>query len=103
MDGWALGKRGEKEAKKKEKSRSFFRMDFEGQRLAEWLLARLLMFWGAIGFIAGYATSSFLLMLQINGIGLILTCIAVLPDWPIYRSHPLKWLPPLNPPVEKAK
>jgi len=78
-------------------------MDYEGQKLAEWLMMRMLIFWAAVSFIAGYAMSSFLLMLQINGIGLVLTCIAVLPDWPIYRSHPLKWLPPLNPSVEKLK
>ena len=72
-------------------------MDFEGQKLAEWLLVRLLIVFGVIGFIAGYASGSFLLMVQINGVGLALTCIATIPDWPWYRSHPLKWLPPLNP------
>ena len=77
-------------------------MDFKGQQFAEWLLVRLLIVFGAIGFVAGFATGSFLLMVKINGVGLAVTCIAVLPDWPWYRAHPLKWLPPLNPEA-KAK
>lgn len=78
-------------------------MDYEGQKLAEWLLLRMLIMFGVVGFVAGYASGSFKLMCQINAVGLVLTCLAVLPDWPWYRSHPIKWVPALNPPDAKAK
>ncbi len=76
--------------------------DFEGQKLAEMLFTRMLIFFGAISFVVGYAKADFMLMVYISAAGLALTCMVVLPDWPFYRSHPLKFLPPLNPPPKHA-
>lgn len=72
-------------------------MDFEGQKLAEALLYRLLVLFAAIGFLAGYAAGSFQLMVLINAAGLALTLLAVVPNWPFFNRNPLNWLPPLNP------
>ncbi|KAI8465672.1 MAG: microsomal signal peptidase 12 kDa subunit-domain-containing protein [Monoraphidium minutum] len=72
-------------------------MDFEGQKLAETLLYRLLVLFGAIGFLVGYAVGSFRLMVLINAGGLALTLLAVVPNWPWFNRNPLSWLPPLNP------
>lgn len=72
-------------------------MDFEGQKQAELLLYRLLVLFGAIGFVSGYAASSFRLMVLINAGGLALTLLLVVPNWPFFNRNPLKWLPPLNP------
>jgi signal peptidase complex subunit 1 len=78
-------------------------MDFEGQKLAEWLLVRIILAFAAIGFLAGYVQADFMLMVYINAVGLALTCLIVLPDWPFFRAHPLKFLPALNPTDEKTK
>lgn len=78
-------------------------MDFEGQKQAEALLVRLLVAFAAIGFIAGYATGNFALMAYINAAGLVITLLAVVPDWPFFRRNPLNWLPPLNPGQKKEE
>lgn len=78
-------------------------MDFQGQRLAEQLLLGIILVFAAISFVAGYAMKDFSLMVKINGVGLVLALLAVLPDWPFYNKHPLNWLPPLNPPKADTK
>lgn len=72
-------------------------MDYKGQAAAELLMYRMLVFFAAVGFLAGYATGSFALMVQLNAGGVLLTLAAVVPDWPWFNRHPLNWLPPLNP------
>lgn len=72
-------------------------MDFQGQKLAEQLLVRLLIAFAAVGFLAGYAMGDFALMSYINAAGLLLTTVLVVPDWPMFNKQPLNWLPPLNP------
>lgn len=72
-------------------------MDFEGQKLAETTLVRLLVIFGALGFLIGYLTSSFQLMVFINAAGLAVTLLLVVPDWPIFNKNTLQWLPALNP------
>ena len=78
-------------------------VDFEGQKLAEWLMIRIVIIFATAGFFAGYALSNWHLMVYINAAGLAITCLAVLPPWPWYRRHPLAWLPPLNPANESQK
>lgn len=77
-------------------------MDFEGQRVAEQWLIKLLIAFAAVGFLAGYLTSNFALMAYINAAGLAITTLLVVPDWPFFRRHPLHWLPPLNPAQQQA-
>jgi signal peptidase complex subunit 1 len=69
-------------------------MDFEGQRRAEQHLLRALLLFGLVGFIAGYVTSSFRLMLYVCGAGLVFSLLMVVPDWSWYNTHPVPWLPP---------
>lgn len=78
-------------------------MDFKGQALAEKLLVYLLLAFAAIGFVAGFAAQNFLITVYVNGAGLALTLLLVLPDWPFYNRNSLKWLPacPVEP-VEPA-
>lgn len=72
-------------------------MDFAGQKLAEFLLVRILVAFGIVGFVVGYATSNFNLMALINAVGFIITVLLVVPDWPWFNRNPLPWLEPLNP------
>lgn len=71
-------------------------MDFQGQKAAEQWISRVLIAFAAVGFIAGYLLSNFLLMVVINLVGLAVTLGLVVPDWPLFNQHPLQWLPPLN-------
>jgi signal peptidase complex subunit 1 len=77
-------------------------MDFEGQRLAEQWLIKLLIVFATVGFLVGYLTANFALMAYINAAGLAITTLLVVPDWPFFRRHPLNWLPPLNPVQQQA-
>lgn len=78
-------------------------MDFKGQKLAEQLLLYILVISAAISFVVGYAVKDFGTMAKINGVGLLLAVITVLPDWPWYNRHPLTWLPPKLKPDDKEK
>ncbi|ESQ48526.1 hypothetical protein EUTSA_v10021836mg [Eutrema salsugineum] len=70
-------------------------MDWQGQKLAEELMQILLLVFGGVAFIAGYATSSFRTMMLIySGVVLFTTMITV-PNWPFFNRHPLKWLDPI--------
>ena len=77
-------------------------MDFEGQRLAEKLLVWIIVAVAVLSFLVGYATSDFTLMAKLNGAGLVLAALVVLPDWPWFNRKPLAWLPPLNPVSTKS-
>jgi signal peptidase complex subunit 1 len=68
-------------------------MDFEGQRRAEHHLLRALLFFGLVGFLAGYVTSSFRLMVYVCAAGLAFSLLLVGPDWGWYNRHPTPWLP----------
>ena len=76
-------------------------MDFEGQRIAEWLLLRIIVAFGVLSFLVGFAVKDYQTMVYINGVGLALSCLLVLPDWPFFNRHQLKWLPAMKP-GEKA-
>jgi signal peptidase complex subunit 1 len=71
-------------------------MDYAGQKLAEQLLTRMLLAFAFFSFVVGYWKGSFVLMAQINGVGLALTLLAVVPDWPWFNKHPVTWLPPVG-------
>jgi len=72
-------------------------MDFEGQKLAEAVMSRLMVLLGLLAFGAGYAYADYMLMVKLMGVGLALTSILVLPPWPWFKRSPLQWLPPLYP------
>jgi len=68
-------------------------IDFEGQKLAELLGTALLATVGAISFIVGYFLQDIKLALFIGLGGTALTFLAVVPPWPFFNKHPVKWLP----------
>jgi signal peptidase complex subunit 1 len=71
-------------------------MDFQGQKYAEYLLVRIILAFAAAGFLVGYVLGSFQLMAIINAVGLVVTLLLVVPDWPLFNRHPLEWLQPLK-------
>jgi len=67
-------------------------IDFEGQRLAEFLATTLLGIAGVISFVVGYFLQDIKLALYIGLGGTALTFLLVVPPWPFFNRHPVKWL-----------
>lgn len=68
-------------------------MDLQGQRTAEWLYFTILLGAALPAFLYGWITGSLARMLIIYAASTALTVVLVVPDWPMYNRHPLKWLP----------
>jgi len=68
-------------------------IDFEGQRLAEFMATALLSTVGAISFLVGFFRQDIKSALFIGLGGTAVTFLAVVPPWPIFNKHPVKWLP----------
>ncbi|KAI1078485.1 SPC12-domain-containing protein [Whalleya microplaca] len=68
-------------------------IDFEGQKLAEVLATAVLSIVGAVSFLVGFFLQDIALALKIGLGGTALTFLLVVPPWPFFNRHPLKWLP----------
>ncbi|TGJ87405.1 hypothetical protein E0Z10_g1360 [Xylaria hypoxylon] len=68
-------------------------IDFQGQRLAEILATVLLSIVGAISFVVGFFLQDIALALKIGLGGTALTFLVIVPPWPFFNQHPVKWLP----------
>lgn len=68
-------------------------IDFKGQHLAEFLATALLAAVGALAFIVGFILQDIKRALIIGLGGTALTFLLVVPPWPFYNRHPIKWLP----------
>ncbi|XP_029205664.1 signal peptidase complex subunit 1-like [Acropora muricata] len=66
-------------------------MDYEGQKLAERLFHIIILFFGIVGFLWGYYIQQFGATFLILAAGFLVSCLLVLPPWPMYRKHPLNW------------
>jgi len=68
-------------------------IDFEGQKLAELLATVLLAAVGGISFIVGFFLQDIKLALYIGLGGTALTLALIVPPWPFFNTHPVRWLP----------
>jgi len=68
-------------------------IDFEGQRLAEFLATAMLASVGAIAFLVGFYLQDVKRALIIGLGGTALTFLLVVPPWPFFNRRPVKWLP----------
>ncbi|KAK3375017.1 microsomal signal peptidase 12 kDa subunit-domain-containing protein [Podospora didyma] len=68
-------------------------IDFEGQKLAEIIANVALSVIGAIAFLVGYIMQDIKLAVYIALGGTALTFLFVVPAWPFFNRHPVKWLP----------
>ncbi|XP_037376454.1 signal peptidase complex subunit 1 [Talpa occidentalis] len=68
-------------------------MDYKGQKLAEQMFQGIILFSAIVGFIYGYVAEQFGWTVYIVMAGFAFSCLLTLPPWPIYRRHPLQWLP----------
>ncbi|KAI8803647.1 microsomal signal peptidase 12 kDa subunit-domain-containing protein [Cladochytrium replicatum] len=75
-------------------------MDFEGQRQAELVCQVLLWSSGFVGLVVGYALQSIRVVFGCLGIGTALSFLLLVPGWPVFNRHPVKWLPKIEDPIE---
>ncbi|KAI0117626.1 microsomal signal peptidase 12 kDa subunit-domain-containing protein [Hypoxylon sp. NC0597] len=68
-------------------------IDFEGQKLAERLATAVLAIVGGVSFLVGFILQDITLALKIGLAGTALTFLLVVPPWPFFNKHPVKWLP----------
>ncbi|XP_059135650.1 signal peptidase complex subunit 1-like [Peromyscus eremicus] len=68
-------------------------MDYKGQKLAEQMFQGIILSSAVVGFIYRYVAEQFGWTVYIVMAGFAFSCLLTLPPWPIYRRHPLKWLP----------
>jgi len=66
-------------------------IDFEGQRVVD-LLAKVFMSMAALmAFGVGYWLQDITLALRVGLFGTALAFFAIVPPWPLYKRHPIKW------------
>ncbi|KAI0976057.1 microsomal signal peptidase 12 kDa subunit-domain-containing protein [Xylaria arbuscula] len=68
-------------------------IDFQGQKVAELLATVLLSIVGAVSFLVGFFLQDIALALKIGLGGTALTFLVIVPPWPFFKQHPVKWLP----------
>ncbi|RKF73060.1 Signal peptidase complex subunit 1 [Golovinomyces cichoracearum] len=68
-------------------------IDFEGQKLVELLATILLISVGIISFVVGFILKDITRTIYISLGGSALVFLLVIPPWPIYKRHDLRWLP----------
>lgn len=68
-------------------------IDFEGQKLADLTATVLQISVGIISFIVGFVLKDITRTIYISLGGSALVFLLVIPPWPIYKRHSVKWLP----------
>ncbi|KIP07611.1 hypothetical protein PHLGIDRAFT_89347 [Phlebiopsis gigantea 11061_1 CR5-6] len=69
------------------------KIDFEGQKKVEVLTRVILVAATIISFIVGLALQSLRATFGIFSVTIIVLSLVIVPPWPIYNKHPVKWLP----------
>mmetsp|Transcript_13454 Transcript_13454/g.22930 ORF Transcript_13454/g.22930 Transcript_13454/m.22930 type:complete len:89 (-) Transcript_13454:316-582(-) len=67
-------------------------MDYQGQKLSENLFYYIIILFGSIGWIYGYFLQDFTYVFYSWSVGVAISIVLCVPDWPIYNRHPIKWL-----------
>ncbi|VEU34690.1 unnamed protein product [Pseudo-nitzschia multistriata] len=67
-------------------------MDYEGQRLSELIFYWLIIGFGGVGWVIGYFRQEFFIVFKFWLVGVVLSTVLCVPDWPFYNRHPIKWL-----------
>ncbi|KZW04184.1 microsomal signal peptidase 12 kDa subunit [Exidia glandulosa HHB12029] len=70
-----------------------FKIDFEGQKLAELIYRVVAVAATLLAFIVGYATQSMLACVAIFGGASVLLLAGLTIPWPAFNAHPVVWLP----------
>jgi len=68
-------------------------IDFEGQRLSEFFCTTFLVIVGVAAFFVGNVFQSIESTLYIGLGGTALAFVLIVPPWPYFKRHPVRWLP----------
>ena len=67
-------------------------MDYKGHQLSENIYYFLTIICGLIAWIVGYVKEDFQLTVYGWTVGLVLSLILCIPDWPMFNRNPVHWL-----------
>jgi len=67
-------------------------MDYEGQKLAELLFYWIICSFGGVGWVFGYIHQDFTMVFYVWLVGVVLSVLICVPDWPFFNRHPVQWL-----------
>ncbi|KAJ3735541.1 microsomal signal peptidase 12 kDa subunit-domain-containing protein [Lentinula guzmanii] len=73
------------------------KIDFVGQQRVDEIARIWLFSFTALSFALGFALHSLKTSFMLLGSSTVVLCAIVLPAWPMYNKHPVKWLPALKP------
>eukprot|EP00128_Syssomonas_multiformis_P003940 Colp12_sorted_trinity150504_noHs@5311 len=75
-----------------------FYVDYKGQKLGENLYHWIISSFAIVGLVWGYLCQDFKQTFFILMAGFLLSCVLVLPPWPMFRRHPIDWRSPQREP-----
>ncbi|KAF5319635.1 hypothetical protein D9619_008685 [Psilocybe cf. subviscida] len=70
------------------------KIDFEGQHLVELIAKVTLVGSSMVAFCIGFTLGDIRVTFGIMAVATVLLAAVVLPPWPMFNRHPVKWLTP---------
>ncbi|TFK27273.1 microsomal signal peptidase 12 kDa subunit [Coprinopsis marcescibilis] len=76
------------------------KIDFVGQNLVEQIAKTVLIAGAVVSFIAGFAAQNLRVTFGLYAVIVLILAVVVLPPWPMFNQHPVKWLPAASSPSD---
>ncbi|EMR10601.1 hypothetical protein PNEG_01305 [Pneumocystis murina B123] len=67
-------------------------IDYEGQTISEILANVIVIFFSIAAYVTGFLRQNLIITLFIFIVGIITSILVIVPPWPIYNTHPIKWV-----------
>ena len=74
--------------------------DYKGQMWSEYIYYFLTIFFGAVAWIVGYVQEDFNYTVYGWSVGLVLSLLLCIPDWPFFNRNPVQWLDEVGTPLK---
>jgi len=52
----------------------------------------IILSFGGVGWIIGYFQQDFMIVFKFWLVGVVISVVLCVPDWPYFNRHPIKWL-----------
>ncbi|KAG8216037.1 microsomal signal peptidase 12 kDa subunit [Butyriboletus roseoflavus] len=78
------------------------KIDFHGQKKADDIVRIALVSGTILSFVLGFALQSLRVSMGAFALSTVALALVVLPPWPVYNQHPVKWQP-AQPTTSKSK
>ncbi|QSL65352.1 hypothetical protein MERGE_002662 [Pneumocystis wakefieldiae] len=66
-------------------------IDYEGQSVSEVLANIIVVFFSIAAYVIGFLRQNLIITLFIFVLGIVTSLLVIVPPWPIYNTHPIKW------------